>query len=204
MHPGWTLRLTSLLCKEKITLCHVQYTYRQRASLCVAPRANSAVIPLSSRLASPAPHHSRCSGGSIQGPLVHDVRHDQLLRHPGRGADEHPGRTLPRHGRTPRRPRGLQRHRGGRSRLHLQPGARPGAAGCGGAGPFGPETRRPRGHPVGEQGRVGAGGLVVPVCGRGRRAHLQHPAGLPGRVHPGGLGGGAGLRVRRGAAREGP
>ena len=37
------------------------------ASLCVAPRANSAAIPLSSRLASPVPHRSRCSGGSVQG-----------------------------------------------------------------------------------------------------------------------------------------
>ena len=35
------------------------------AALCVAPRANSAAIPLSSRLASPAPRRSRCSGGFI-------------------------------------------------------------------------------------------------------------------------------------------
>ena len=40
---------------------------RWTASLCVAPRANSAAIHLSSRLASPAPHRSRCSGGLIHG-----------------------------------------------------------------------------------------------------------------------------------------
>ena len=42
------------------------------ASLCVAPRANSAAIPLSSRLASPAPRRSRCSRGLVHGllPLV--------------------------------------------------------------------------------------------------------------------------------------
>ena len=40
------------------------------ASLCVAPRANSAAIPPSSRLASAAPRRSRCSGGFIHGLLV--------------------------------------------------------------------------------------------------------------------------------------
>ncbi|MDE2975013.1 MAG: transglycosylase SLT domain-containing protein, partial [Gemmatimonadota bacterium] len=39
------------------------------AALCVAPRANSAAIPPSSRLASPAPRRSRCSGGFIHGLL---------------------------------------------------------------------------------------------------------------------------------------
>ena len=37
------------------------------ASLCVAPRANSAAIPPSSRLAGAAPRRSRCSGGFIHG-----------------------------------------------------------------------------------------------------------------------------------------
>ena len=46
MHPGWT------------------------AVLGVAPRANSAAIPPSSRLASPAPRRSRCSRGFIHGLLA--------------------------------------------------------------------------------------------------------------------------------------
>jgi len=43
---------------------------RWTASLGVAPRANSAAIPPSSRLASPAPHRSRCSRGFIYGLLL--------------------------------------------------------------------------------------------------------------------------------------
>ena len=45
------------------------YNRRLQASLCVAPRANSAAIHLSSRLASPAPRRSRCSVGFIHGLL---------------------------------------------------------------------------------------------------------------------------------------
>ena len=54
MHPDWT------------------------ASLCVAPRTNSVAIRPSSRLASPAPHRSRCSRGFIHGrlgPLRHAPWH---------------------------------------------------------------------------------------------------------------------------------
>ena len=40
------------------------------ASLFVAPRTNSCAIHLSSRLASPAPRRSRCSGGSVRGLLA--------------------------------------------------------------------------------------------------------------------------------------
>ena len=56
----------------KTTLHYVIYGIHSsfKASLCVAPRANSPAIPLSSRLASPAPHRSRCSGGSIHGLLA--------------------------------------------------------------------------------------------------------------------------------------
>ena len=43
--------------------------FHSGAALCVAPRANSWAIRLSSRLASPAPHRSRCSGGFIHGLL---------------------------------------------------------------------------------------------------------------------------------------
>ncbi|MYI45341.1 MAG: glycosyltransferase family 4 protein [Gemmatimonadetes bacterium] len=68
MHPVWTLRPTFPQCKDNFTLCHVQYTFLSpSASLCVAPQPNSAAIGPSSRLASPAPHRSRCSRGSIHG-----------------------------------------------------------------------------------------------------------------------------------------
>ena len=68
MHPGWPLRFTVSRCKDNITFCQSQYTYCcSKASLCVAPRANSPAIHLSSRLASPAPHRSRCSGGFVHG-----------------------------------------------------------------------------------------------------------------------------------------
>ena len=64
MHPRWPLRFTRPRCKVYITLCNVCYTFcHSKAALCVAPRANSAAIPPSSRLASPAPRRSRCSGG---------------------------------------------------------------------------------------------------------------------------------------------
>ena len=68
MHPRWPLRLAYPHCKAHITLCHVRYTCcRSKASLCVAPQPNSAAIGPSSRLASPAPRRSRCSGGFIHG-----------------------------------------------------------------------------------------------------------------------------------------
>ena len=53
-HPLWPLRFTRPRCKVYITLCNVCYTFcHSKAALCVAPRANSAAIPPSSRLASP-------------------------------------------------------------------------------------------------------------------------------------------------------
>ena len=70
MHPRWPLRFTRPHCKVYITSCNVCYTFCHfKAALCVAPRANSAAIPPSSRLASPAPRRSRCSGGFIHGLL---------------------------------------------------------------------------------------------------------------------------------------
>ena len=70
MHPRWTRRFTCSRCKDNITQCHVDYTFRpSEAPLCVAPRANSSAIPLSSRLTSPAPRRSRCSRGFIHGLL---------------------------------------------------------------------------------------------------------------------------------------
>ena len=69
MHPRWP-RCSCPHCKARITLCHVHYTFcHSKASLCVAPRANSSAILPSSRLASPAPRRSRCSRGFIHGLL---------------------------------------------------------------------------------------------------------------------------------------
>ena len=68
MHPRWALRSTWSHCKLYFTNCNVYYTFRPfAASLCVAPRTNSGAIRPSSRLASPAPPHSRCSRGFIHG-----------------------------------------------------------------------------------------------------------------------------------------
>ena len=68
MHPRWPLRFNISLCKDNVTLCQSQYTIGgSGASLCVAPRANSAAIHLSSCLASPAPRRSRRSVGFIHG-----------------------------------------------------------------------------------------------------------------------------------------
>ena len=72
MHPRWPLRLTYPHCKAHITFCHVHHTCcRSKAPLCVAPLANSAAIPPSSRLASPAEADSfasRCGGcGCMRG-----------------------------------------------------------------------------------------------------------------------------------------
>ena len=70
MRPRWPLRFTHPRCKVYITLCNVCYTIcYSKAALCVAPRANSAAIPPSSRLASAAPRRSRCSGGFVHGLL---------------------------------------------------------------------------------------------------------------------------------------
>ena len=69
-HPRWPLRFSRPHCKVYITLCNACYTFcHSEAALCVAPRANSAAIPPSSRLAGPAPRRSRCSGGFIHGLL---------------------------------------------------------------------------------------------------------------------------------------
>ena len=71
MHPRWSLRSTVSRCKDNVTLCQSQYTFGgSRDSLCVAPRANSPATALSSRLASPAPHRSRCSDGFVHGLLA--------------------------------------------------------------------------------------------------------------------------------------
>jgi len=57
MHPSWPLRFACPHCKANITFCHVHYTFcHPQASLCVAPRANSPAIHLSSLLASPTEH----------------------------------------------------------------------------------------------------------------------------------------------------
>ena len=80
MHPRWPLRLTR--CSRGLvhglraargqnppgirTAMHPRWI----AALCVAPRANSAAIPPSSRLASPAPRRSRCSRGLVHGLLA--------------------------------------------------------------------------------------------------------------------------------------
>ena len=71
MHPRWTRRFSCPRCKVHITLCNGHYTFFCiKASACVAPRANSFAIHLSSRLASPAPRRSRCSRGFIHGLLA--------------------------------------------------------------------------------------------------------------------------------------
>ena len=54
MHPSWPLRFTHSRCKDNVTFCQPQYTFGgSTATLCVAPRANSPAIHLSSRLAGP-------------------------------------------------------------------------------------------------------------------------------------------------------
>ena len=69
MHPGLPLRFTVSRRKGNV-LCQSQYTFGSyQASLCVAPRANSPAIHLSSRLASPAPRRSRCSRGFFRETL---------------------------------------------------------------------------------------------------------------------------------------
>ncbi|MYI66209.1 MAG: NAD(P)(+) transhydrogenase (Re/Si-specific) subunit beta, partial [Gemmatimonadetes bacterium] len=70
MHPGWTAVRTHSQCQDNLTKRHAFFTFQtSNAPLCVAPRANGSAIRPSSRLASPAPHRSRCSGGSIHGLL---------------------------------------------------------------------------------------------------------------------------------------
>ncbi len=88
MHPGWPLS-TSLYLDVKTTLHFVNHSIHlvaHWASLCVASRANSPAIPLSSRLGGPAPHRSRCSGGSIHG--LTDRLEDSVLRIPGARAGQ--------------------------------------------------------------------------------------------------------------------
>ncbi len=98
MHPGWI------------------------TALCVAPRANSAAIPLSSRLASPVPHRSRCSRGVVHGlPVM--IRRGRFPVNPGceagcRGSKEvGPAALKPRAARRQedgrRKPSSVSRRRGG-------------------------------------------------------------------------------------------
>jgi len=66
MHPRWAATLTWPQCKPCFTECNVRHTLCSfLASLCVAPRANSSAIHLSSRLAGPTEQVKRESRQEI-------------------------------------------------------------------------------------------------------------------------------------------
>ena len=94
MHPRWAAPFTSSQSNVYFPLWNVEYTLIPRsAALCVAPRANSSAIHLSSRLASPAPHRSRCSGGFTHGLLDSSNANEGVPVPNGTGPPRHPPPT---------------------------------------------------------------------------------------------------------------